>query len=315
MTRTFYDVLGVSEDATTEEIEAAYRERLKESHPDVSDAADARESTKRIVAARDVLVDEAERERYDRIGHAAYVGDTSAGARDGETNSNPAEAARRAGYGRESDERTGGENGGTRERDGRGRARERRRRERRASERVRDADTGGEGTSEPTGPDSTGEAATDAGAAATSGPRGDTSTVGGYASGGESPAWAASATYSVRDSAGPDRDIRRLVPTGRELTLLGITFALYPVLLLSAVLPAFPVVVNAIVAGCALLVVGYLQSMPRIAILAFGGWSVLTPLVLLWLNVGLLSLVGVIALCGTWLPFGFSLLTAAVLAR
>ncbi len=96
MTETFYEVLGVSTDASTAAIEAAYRERLKETHPDVSDAADAGEATQRLIEARDVLTDEDERARYDRVGHDAYVAGESDIADGG--GSDAAEAARRAGY-------------------------------------------------------------------------------------------------------------------------------------------------------------------------------------------------------------------------
>ena len=83
----YYDRLGVSSDASRETIAAAYREKLKETHPDVSDASDAQERTKRLIEAKEVLTDETERARYDRLGHEQYVGDattdsTTAGATD-----------------------------------------------------------------------------------------------------------------------------------------------------------------------------------------------------------------------------------------
>jgi len=73
MDETFYAALGVDADADTDRIRAAYRERVKDTHPDVSDDADAAEAFKRLTEARDVLVDEAARERYDRVGHGTYV--------------------------------------------------------------------------------------------------------------------------------------------------------------------------------------------------------------------------------------------------
>ncbi|WP_424018488.1 J domain-containing protein [Halorientalis pallida] len=75
MAETFYSVLGVESDADVEAIRDAYRAQVKETHPDVSDDADAADSFKRLTAARDVLVDEASRSRYDRVGHTAYVRD------------------------------------------------------------------------------------------------------------------------------------------------------------------------------------------------------------------------------------------------
>ncbi len=69
----YYERLGVASDASAEEIAAAYRERLKETHPDVSDASDAKERTKQLIEAKEVLTDETERMRYDRLGHERYV--------------------------------------------------------------------------------------------------------------------------------------------------------------------------------------------------------------------------------------------------
>ncbi len=73
MAETFYGVLGVADDAETETIRRAYREQVKEHHPDVSDDPGAPEQFKRLTAARDVLVDPDERTRYDGLGHAEYV--------------------------------------------------------------------------------------------------------------------------------------------------------------------------------------------------------------------------------------------------
>lgn len=70
---TFYEVLGVDPDADPDTIQAAYRERVKEYHPDVSDHPEARERFERINRARTVLTDQEERARYDRLGHEAYL--------------------------------------------------------------------------------------------------------------------------------------------------------------------------------------------------------------------------------------------------
>jgi curved DNA-binding protein CbpA len=73
MGETFYTALGVDDDADTETIHRAYRELVKETHPDVSDDPDAPERFKRLTTAREVLVDGDERARYDRLGHSKYV--------------------------------------------------------------------------------------------------------------------------------------------------------------------------------------------------------------------------------------------------
>lgn len=69
---TLYDVLGVDPDANPATIRRAYRERVKRHHPDVSDRDDTTEF-RRLTAARDVLLDEDSRERYDSLGHRRYA--------------------------------------------------------------------------------------------------------------------------------------------------------------------------------------------------------------------------------------------------
>jgi len=73
MDETFYTALGVDADADTDAVKRAYRDRIKETHPDVSDDPSAAEEFKRLTTARDVLVDTTERKRYDRLGHNDYV--------------------------------------------------------------------------------------------------------------------------------------------------------------------------------------------------------------------------------------------------
>ena len=73
MSEDFYDILGVSRDASEEEIEQAYREAVREYHPDVSDAPDAEEKFKKAKKAKEVLTDEQKRERYDQLGHDRFV--------------------------------------------------------------------------------------------------------------------------------------------------------------------------------------------------------------------------------------------------
>ena len=49
--RDYYEVLGVSKDASNDEIKKAYRERAKKFHPDVNKSPDAEEKFKEISEA------------------------------------------------------------------------------------------------------------------------------------------------------------------------------------------------------------------------------------------------------------------------
>lgn len=66
----YYEVLGVSRDASAEDIKKAFRRRARETHPDVSDSDGAEESFKRINEAYEILSDPQKREMYDRYGTA-----------------------------------------------------------------------------------------------------------------------------------------------------------------------------------------------------------------------------------------------------
>jgi molecular chaperone DnaJ len=76
-------VLGVSRDATEDEIKQAYRTKATEYHPDVSDDPDAEEKFKKIQKAKEVLTDEEQRQMYDQMGHDRFTEADKRGATGG----------------------------------------------------------------------------------------------------------------------------------------------------------------------------------------------------------------------------------------
>ncbi|UUX34397.1 molecular chaperone DnaJ [Fundicoccus culcitae] len=69
--RDYYDVLGVSRDASDDEIKKAYRKLSKKYHPDINKEADADKKFKEVTEAYEVLSDSQKRAAYDQYGHAA----------------------------------------------------------------------------------------------------------------------------------------------------------------------------------------------------------------------------------------------------
>ncbi len=63
-----YEVLGVSRDASQDDIKKAYRRLARQLHPDVNPSEDAAERFKLVTHAYDVLSDEDSRRNYDRGG-------------------------------------------------------------------------------------------------------------------------------------------------------------------------------------------------------------------------------------------------------
>lgn len=68
--RDYYEILGVSKDASKDEIKRAYRKLSKQYHPDINKEPGADEKFKEISEAYEVLSDDTKRAQYDQFGHA-----------------------------------------------------------------------------------------------------------------------------------------------------------------------------------------------------------------------------------------------------
>ena len=73
--RDYYEILGVSKNASDDEIKKAYRKLAVKYHPDKNPGdKEAEEKFKEINEAHDVLSDKQKRARYDQFGHAGVGG-------------------------------------------------------------------------------------------------------------------------------------------------------------------------------------------------------------------------------------------------
>ena len=68
--RDLYDVLGVANDASADEIKRAYRKLAREHHPDVNADPQAEARFKEVAGAYEILSDPERRQRYDAFGAA-----------------------------------------------------------------------------------------------------------------------------------------------------------------------------------------------------------------------------------------------------
>ncbi len=81
--KDYYEILGVSKDASEDEIKSAFRKKAKEYHPDLNKNPDASEKFKEAQEAYACLSDKNNREKYDKFGHSAFSNSMGGGGFEG----------------------------------------------------------------------------------------------------------------------------------------------------------------------------------------------------------------------------------------
>lgn len=74
MSKSLYETLEVSQDASADEIKKSYRRLARKYHPDINKEAGAEEKFKEINAAYEILSDTNKRKQYDQFGDSMFGG-------------------------------------------------------------------------------------------------------------------------------------------------------------------------------------------------------------------------------------------------
>jgi molecular chaperone DnaJ len=78
-TNDYYQILGVSKNASADEIKKAYRKLALQHHPDRNKSKDAADKFKEVNKAYEVLSDSQKKQAYDQFGHAAFESGAAGG--------------------------------------------------------------------------------------------------------------------------------------------------------------------------------------------------------------------------------------------
>lgn len=79
MGKDYYKILGLSKNATDDDIKKAYRNLALRYHPDKNKAADAEEKFKEVAEAYEVLSDKRKRDMFDKYGEEGLKGGVPGG--------------------------------------------------------------------------------------------------------------------------------------------------------------------------------------------------------------------------------------------